>query len=123
MEHSQIILKILEDRKISAYRLAKETGISESLFSKWKKKSTSEISSKNLVLIADYLNCSVDYLIGRESTVCTTESASVLTNNEDTELLKLFHSLNDDRRKNLLEIAKGLLATQEDSNENLTDVG
>lgn len=65
MEHSSIILGRLEKRGISAYRVAKETGISESLFSKWKKNPTSEIASQTLVLIADYLNCSVDYLLGR----------------------------------------------------------
>lgn len=65
MEHSSIILGRLEKRGISAYRVAKETGISESLFSKWKKNPTSEIASQTLVLIADYLDCSVDYLLGR----------------------------------------------------------
>lgn len=65
MEHSQIILSVLKNKNITAYKLAKETGISESLFSKWKKSPTSEISSSNLALIADYLNCSVDYLMGR----------------------------------------------------------
>lgn len=65
MEHSQIILSILKNKNISAYKIAKETGISESLFSKWKKKPTSEISSSNLTRIADYLDCSVDYLLGR----------------------------------------------------------
>lgn len=65
MEHSQIILDIIKQRNISAYKLAKETGISESLFSKWKKKPTSEIASSNLVKIADYLGCSVDHLLGR----------------------------------------------------------
>ena len=65
MEHSQIILNLLTAKGISAYRLAKETHISESLFSKWKKNPTSDISSSNLVRIADYLGCSVDYLLGR----------------------------------------------------------
>ena len=55
----------LKTKNISAYKLAKETGISESLFSKWKKNPTSEISSSNLVRIADYLDCSVDFLLGR----------------------------------------------------------
>lgn len=66
MEHSQIILQKIQERDISAYRLAKETGISESLFSKWKKHPTSEIVSSNLTRIADYLGCSVDSLLGRE---------------------------------------------------------
>ena len=65
MEHSQIILSLLAQKNISAYKLAKETGISESLFSKWKKNPTSDISSGNLAKIADYLDCSVDYLLGR----------------------------------------------------------
>ncbi|MCI9576404.1 MAG: helix-turn-helix transcriptional regulator [Clostridiales bacterium] len=65
MEHSQKILYIMKSRNISAYKLAKETGISESLFSKWKKNPTSEIASINLVRIANYLDCSVDYLLGR----------------------------------------------------------
>ena len=65
MKHSQLILNILKNNEISAYRLSKETGISVSLFSKWKKNPTSEISSLNLTRIADYLDCSVDYLLGR----------------------------------------------------------
>ena len=65
MKHSERILKIIEERKITRYKLAKETGISESLFSKWREKPSSKIASQNLELIADYLGCSVDYLLGR----------------------------------------------------------
>lgn len=65
VEHSERILKILEERNITAYRLAKETGISLSLPSKWKAYPSSKISSEILVAIADYLDCSVDYLLGR----------------------------------------------------------
>ena len=65
MEHSEIILRIMDERNITSYRVAKETGISESLFGAWRKKPTSKIYSGNLVLIADYLECSVDYLLGR----------------------------------------------------------
>ena len=53
MEHSEIILKIIEDRGITPYRMAKDTGISNSLFTEWKRKPTSKIYSGNLVLIAD----------------------------------------------------------------------
>lgn len=65
MEHSQIILDVMGLQGVSAYKVAKATGISESLFSKWRKNPTSEISSINLVRIADYLDVSVDYLLGR----------------------------------------------------------
>ena len=45
MEHSEIILKIIEDRGITPYRMAKDTGISNSLFTEWKRKPTSKIYS------------------------------------------------------------------------------
>ena len=65
MEHSDIILRIFAERNVTPYRVAKETGLSHSLFNLWKKKPTSNIYSGNLVLIAEYLGCSVDYLLGR----------------------------------------------------------
>ena len=65
VEHTERIFKILEERDITAYRLSKETGISLSLPSKWKERPSSRVSSEILVAIADYLDCSVDYLLGR----------------------------------------------------------
>ena len=65
MEHTERILHILEVQNVTAYKLARATGISESLFSKWREKPSSKISSTSLVQIADYLGCSVDYLLGR----------------------------------------------------------
>lgn len=65
MEHSQRILQIIKERGTTEYRIAKDTGISDSLFAKWKEKPTSKISSEKLVLIADYFGCSIDYLVGR----------------------------------------------------------
>lgn len=65
MEHSERILKIIEERGFTEYRVARDTGISMSLFSQWKKKPSSNIYSSKLVAIANYLDCSVDYLLGR----------------------------------------------------------
>ncbi len=65
MEHSQRILQLIAESGYTEYRVSKDTGISNSLFGKWKVHPTSKISSEKLVLIADYLNCSIDYLVGR----------------------------------------------------------
>ena len=65
MEHSQRILQLIAESGYTEYRVSKDTGISNSLFGKWKARPTSKISSEKLVLIADYLNCSIDYLVGR----------------------------------------------------------
>ncbi len=39
--------------------------MTESLFSLWKTNPSSKIYAQNLVTVADYLGCSVDYLLGR----------------------------------------------------------
>ena len=65
MEYSERILQILRDRGITPYRLAKDTGMTDSLFSLWKTNPSSKIYAQNLVTVADYLGCSVDYLLGR----------------------------------------------------------
>lgn len=97
MEHSQIILNKLQEENISPYRLAKDTGISESLFSKWKKNPTSEISSSTLALISEYLGCSVDSLLGQEEESKRVEGflperlQEVLGNMSSEELTRRFH--------------------------------
>lgn len=65
MEHTERILNILKEQEIIPNHVAKAIGISDSLFSKWRAKPSSKISSDILVAIADYVGCSVDYLLGR----------------------------------------------------------
>jgi len=65
MEHSERILGIIKERGLTAYRIAKDTGMPQTVFSEWKRKPSSNIYSSNLVLIANYLGCSVDYLLGQ----------------------------------------------------------
>lgn len=58
------LMQILQEREISAYKLSKDTGIYQSTISQWKaglQKPSLEAAEK----IADYLECSVDYLLGR----------------------------------------------------------
>ena len=65
MEHSDRILQIITNKGLTVYKVAKATGLTTSMFTEWRKKPTSKIYSGNLLLIADYLGCSIDYLLGR----------------------------------------------------------
>lgn len=56
--------EILNNKQITAYKVAKETGISQGLMNEYKNGIKSP-TIQNLVRIADYLDCSVDYLLGR----------------------------------------------------------
>ena len=56
--------QLLDERNISAYRLAKDTEIPERLVGYWKKGEKLPGLEK-LIVIADYFNVSIDYLAGR----------------------------------------------------------
>lgn len=61
---TETFVKILQTKDITAYKVAKGTGISQGLMNEYKN-GVKLPSIDNLVKIADYLNCSVDYLLGR----------------------------------------------------------
>lgn len=59
-----IFIRLLQDRKMSAYQMSKDTGISESLISNWK--SGRQLPKyDSLIILADYFDVSGDYLLGR----------------------------------------------------------
>ena len=64
MQFAQIFTKLLENKMITPYRMSKESGIPNRMIGRWK---NGEIypSAENLIKIADYLDVSVDYLLGR----------------------------------------------------------
>lgn len=59
-----LFVQILQDRGITAYKLSKDTGISEALISNWKNgRQLPKYDSINL--LCDYFDISSDYLLGR----------------------------------------------------------
>ena len=60
-------VQILQERQITAYKVAKETGISQGLMGEYKK-GIKLPTLNNLIKIANYFDCSVDYLLGRTDT-------------------------------------------------------
>ena len=59
-----VFMHILQSKNITAYKLSKDTGITQGMISYWKSGERLP-SAENLIILADYLNCSVDYLLGR----------------------------------------------------------
>jgi transcriptional regulator with XRE-family HTH domain len=58
-------INLLKQDGITEYKLIKDTHISRSLFYSWVK-GKSRPNVFNLVKLAQYLDCSIDYLVGRE---------------------------------------------------------
>lgn len=71
----EIFEKLLKEKGITAYRVAKETGVTTSTLTCWKKGKYTPKREK-LEKIADYLGVSVEYLINGETKEETIEEAS-----------------------------------------------
>ena len=56
--------KISQEKGLSTFKIAKDTCIPKSTLYNWASGEREPVS-KYLVILADYLDCSVDYLLGR----------------------------------------------------------
>ncbi len=63
---SQRIDELLKENELTSYNIYNNSEISKSSFYAWKR-GTSLPTLENLVKLADIFNCSVDYILGRES--------------------------------------------------------
>lgn len=58
------LIEIMKSRNISRYRIVRETKLSDGNFYSWKKGGDPFIQS--VIDLADYFDCTLDYLAGRE---------------------------------------------------------
>lgn len=58
------IQEVLDGKNIKASKMMKDLGFSSGLFSQWKA-GKQEVSLEKIISIANYFDCSVDYLLGR----------------------------------------------------------
>ena len=66
MKFAENLNEYLDSHDISNYRIYKDTGLSDSLIGYWRK-GQKQPTLENLVILCDYLNVSIDYLVGNIS--------------------------------------------------------
>lgn len=95
--------KLLELNNKKAAEVSAATGIATAVFSEWKKgKSVPKVDK--LVLIADYFNISLDYLVTGKET-----KATGLIENEQ-KLINLFRTSTEDGKETILKVAEAINA-------------
>lgn len=100
----ECIQQELDRRGIKPATMSKDLGFSNGLFSQWKS-GMQNPSAEKIIKIADYLDCSVDYLLGRDKYAesCRKESVSNISELEE-RMLMAFRSLTPEDR--LIEIGR-----------------
>lgn len=109
----EIFERLLEERGITAYKVAKATGISTGSLTDWKKGRSAPKADK-LQKIADYFGVSVDYLLGNEPKEKTPAEADVTFDDFTYAMYGEAKELTDEDKNMLLEMARMLKKRQQE---------
>lgn len=122
-----IFEQLLQERGITSYKVSKDTGVTQSTLSDWKR-GRSTPKTDNMKKIADYFGVTIDYLMtGEDDSDKTSEywedflirykqrQKDLNIDNEDRHFLLIHHYDNLDRigRDSLLEILASLKSLNE----------
>lgn len=123
----EIFEQLLQSFGVTAYKVAKETGVTQSTLSDWKR-GRSTPKADNMKKIADYFNVSVDYLMTGEEK----EGGEVYYLNEETrkvaqdifenkELRMLFDAARDAEPEDLEAVHTMLMALKRKERGHIDD--
>ena len=101
---------IMNEKGISQKQLSEAINTSQGNISDWKSGRAAPTIDK-LPLIADYLDVSLDHLLGRAD--YSAKPASELTKN-DQELLTMYRELTDDQQHTILITIKAMIADNDE---------
>lgn len=79
----EVFERLLKEAGITAYKVSKDTGISQTTLSDWKR-GRSVPKTEKLQAIADYFDVSLDYLLGKTSI----KKAPILTKKDERDISK-----------------------------------
>lgn len=95
-----------KQRKTNVTQMCKQLDIPRSTLSELKAERTKSLTTEILCKIADYLECSTDYLLGRTGDVTTDDD--VTKDSQSAALLAIFDELDPIKRSKLLVYADEL---------------
>lgn len=104
--------KILDSKKISTVKLAMNANVSDSTINAYLKNGSGKKipSLPTLISIADYLNCSIDYLLDRSDNPMINSDINLINNDKDlNQLMQNITSLPKEKRELVIAYVQGLL--------------
>ena len=99
-----IFEQLLQKYGVSTYKVSKDTGIAQSVFSAWKNGISTPKQDK-IQKIADYFNVSVDYLLGRVDV--KTPIPEILGDNDMISLQRAREKMPQRDREQMMKIVRG----------------
>lgn len=91
-------MQLMEEKGVTAYRVAKDTGITQATLSRWKTGKVSP-SIETLQVLAEYFGVTIDYLMGNahidEQTPPKTQKAPTLNKKDERDIKKKMEEMLD----------------------------
>ena len=106
------IKEIRKSKKITAKELANFVNVAESTMSLYEN-GKREPDFKTLCLIAEYLDVSVDYLLGNDTPVDSPTPEEPQLSDSEVALLELFRSVSSEDQELVLRMIRGALNNQQ----------
>lgn len=129
MQLYQILDNLMTTLDLTAYKISKETGISDRLIGYWRKGDKLP-GAENLITLANYFGISVDYLLGRtdEPSINTGNSISEVSKSSSTDcnggadeqeqhLLSNYKKLTEQARHTLVDYSDFMISKPENLKE------
>ncbi len=108
--YGQRIRELREERGLSLMSLAKAIGVSDTAICKWENQ-LAEPKLSYILRMADFFNCSADFLMGRSDELGWVVQPCLLTA-EDKQILDIFHALSPRMRELAIQTLKLWITTQ-----------
>ena len=93
-----VFVKLMEEKGLTPYRVAKETGVTQATLSRWKTGKVNP-SLETLQILAEYFHVSIDYLTGKSSEekekVSNTQKAPALNKRDERDIKKKMEEMLD----------------------------
>ena len=102
--YGQRIKELREERGLSLMALAKAIGVSDTAICKWENQ-LAEPKLSYIIRMADFFDCSADFLMGRTDDLGWVEQPDLLTA-EDKEILETVHGLSPQMRELAIKTLK-----------------
>lgn len=103
-----IFVQCLQEKGVTAYKVAKSTGMSQGLMNEYKNGKRVP-TTENLIKIADYLECSIDFLLGRKG-----------TDEREIKIINGFRSVNENGKAAIIQQVEYI--TNDEKYKKYTDV-
>lgn len=103
MHFQEILVQLMESRKVTAYKLYKDTGIAQSVIGRWKSGKAAP-SLDNLNALSGYFGVSVDYLLGNEKKPAISDDDEL--SEDEIKLIEQYRAASDELKAAVQRIVK-----------------